>query len=82
MDNAILKADERQDHILSDEEALRLYEMRQKSHWDYLSGTNYARREGREERSMEIARKMKARGYPLDAIAEDTGLTPEEIEKL
>ena len=86
MDDAIFKANEKQDHILSDEDTLRIYEMRQKSHWDYLSGTNYARREGHEEGLTEgreeIARKLKARGRPINEIAEDTSLTPQVIEEL
>jgi predicted transposase/invertase (TIGR01784 family) len=45
-----------------------------------------ARREGREEGlhqgTLEIARKMKARNVPATQIAEDTGLSPEEIATL
>ena len=86
MDNAILKAKERQDHILSDEEALRIYEARQKAQWDYISEMNANRREGiaegAEKRSLEIAQKMKAIGRPTDEIAVCTGLSPELIEKL
>jgi len=90
MDNAILKAKERQDHILSDEDALRLYEIRQKAQWDYISEMNANRREGiaegikegTEKRSLEIAQKMKARGLPIEEIRECTGLSTEVIEKL
>jgi hypothetical protein len=39
-----------------------------------------ARAEARKE--LEIARKMKARGTPLDYIAEDTGLPLEKIAEL
>ena len=49
MDTAIQKADKRQDHVLSDDDALRIYEMRQKAHWDLISTTNYAREEGHKE---------------------------------
>jgi predicted transposase/invertase (TIGR01784 family) len=35
-----------------------------------------------ERARMEIARKMKAKGWPLPEIAEDTGLSPEIIAKL
>ena len=90
MDSAIQKAEKRQDHILSDEDALRLYEMRQMARMDLNSGINYARREGMEkgiqkgkkEREIEIARKLKARGHPIAEIVEDTGLSPDTIEKL
>ena len=82
MDNAIQKANERQDHVLSDEDALRIYEVRQKAQWDLISMTNYAREEGLKEGQLEIARKMKARGRPVDEIVEDTGLSVKAIEKL
>jgi predicted transposase/invertase (TIGR01784 family) len=45
-----------------------------------------AKREGRAEGKAEgleqTARKMKARGRPVNEIAEDTGLPPEKIAKL
>ena len=37
---------------------------------------------GRMENSLEIAQKLKARGRPIDEIAEDTGLSRKAIEKL
>ena len=46
MDTAIQKANERQEYVLSDDDALRIYEMRQKAHWDLISTTNYARETG------------------------------------
>jgi len=90
MDDAILKAKEKQDYILSDEEALRNYEMRQLGHWDYINSLEYARDEGIEQGTnegmkrgkAEIARKLKARGRPIDEIAEDTGLPLKDIERL
>ena len=45
-------------------------------------GLAQGRREGKEERNIEIARKMKAREYPIDEIAECTGLSLEDIENL
>ena len=38
--------------------------------------------QGRDQEKLEIARKMKARGRPLEEIAEDTGLSPEAVEQL
>lgn len=38
--------------------------------------------EGRSSEKNEIAKKMKAKGQPTDFIADITGLTIEEIEKL
>ena len=37
---------------------------------------------GEKNKQLEIARKMKNRGYPVADIAEDTGLTKSDIEKL
>ena len=37
---------------------------------------------GKEEKSLEIAKKMKDNGMDVDAIAEITGLTKEQIETL
>ena len=37
---------------------------------------------GRQEMKLELARAMKAKGMETEAIAEITGLTAEEIEKL
>ena len=38
--------------------------------------------EGRAEEKLATAKKMKAKGYPIEDIAEMTGLTTEEIGKL
>jgi predicted transposase/invertase (TIGR01784 family) len=45
-------------------------------------GIAEGRAEGRAEGILEIAKKMKAKGQPTDFIADITGLTIEEIEKL
>ena len=37
---------------------------------------------GRAEERIEIARNMKAKGLPVDLIAECSGLSPEEIAQL
>ncbi|GHT80224.1 hypothetical protein FACS1894130_11110 [Spirochaetia bacterium] len=78
MDIAIQKADAKMRFVSSDDEALRIYEMREKAAWDWTSGVNHAKR----EQSREIARKLKVRGRPLEEIAEDTGLDVESIKKL
>jgi hypothetical protein len=41
-----------------------------------------AKREGKAEGLEQTARKLKARGRPMNEIAEDTGLSPEAIEQL
>jgi predicted transposase/invertase (TIGR01784 family) len=37
------------------------------------------KKEGEQEKAIEVARKLKARNFPADQIAEDTGLSPDEI---
>ena len=94
MDSAIQKAEERQDYILSDEDTLRLYEMRQMAQMDWTSGINHARREGlkegkmeglkegKKEEKLEIARKLKSMDIPILQISESTGLAIEVVKKL
>ena len=48
--------------------------------WD--TAIDEAKAEGREETNRENARKMKAKGFAIEDIAEITGLTAEEIESL
>ena len=38
--------------------------------------------EGEAKANRENARRMKTQGYPLEDIAEVTGLSPEEVERL
>jgi predicted transposase/invertase (TIGR01784 family) len=82
MDQGIRKAQERVEHIAIDKEALRAYQMREMALSDYTSGINYAKREGKREAQTGIARKMKSGGVPAEQIAEYTGLSPGEIERL
>ena len=48
----------------------------------HAEGLAEGREEGRSSEKNEIAKKMKAKGQPTDFIADITGLTIEEIEKL
>ena len=66
---------------LTDEERARLEED-WKNYNDFFNTVDFARDEGRAEEKLEIAKKMKAKGQPLDLIVEFTGLSIEEIEKL
>ena len=47
-----------------------------------LKGIEKGRAEGRAEERMGNARKMKAKGYATEDIADITGLTAEEVEAL
>jgi len=80
MDIAIQKAETKLRTVSQDDEARRIYEMREKALSDWTSGINHARREGREEGRKETARNMMANGEPVDKIIRYTGLTREEIE--
>jgi predicted transposase/invertase (TIGR01784 family) len=94
MDTAIQKAEEKMACVSSDKEALRAYQMREMALSDWTSGLNNARREGiqegiekgikkgRREGIREIAAKMKKRGISPEHIAEDTGLSAEDIAAL
>jgi predicted transposase YdaD len=45
-------------------------------------GRQEGKKEGRQEEKLEIAQKMKNRGLSVSQIAEDTGLSVEEVIKL
>jgi len=53
-----------------------------KNQLDWQASMVGAKREGRAETSLEIARKMKTAGRPLSEIEEFTGLPPETIERM
>jgi predicted transposase/invertase (TIGR01784 family) len=55
---------------------------REKARWDMVSSRNNARREGREEKAIEIARKLKDKGLPLAEVVDVTGLDMETIQGL
>ena len=82
MDSAIEAAIEKLDFITRDKEFLRYYHMRQMALSDYTSSIDYAREEGRAEKALEIARKMKEMGDPIEKIQTITGLTTEAIEHM
>ena len=48
----------------------------------YEMGIKKGREEGRWTRTLALARSFKDMGFPLDKIAQATGLTIDEIEKL
>ncbi|MDR1445200.1 MAG: Rpn family recombination-promoting nuclease/putative transposase [Treponema sp.] len=90
MDAGIRKAEEKMANVSGDKEALRAYQMREMALSDWTSGINHAREEGmreglqagKREGMQEIAVKMKKRGVSAGQIAEDTGLSVEDIAKL
>ena len=68
--------------LSADERTRMLYEEREIARRDMVSRMEGARRDGRNERSVEIAIKMLKRSRSIDEIVEDTGLTREEVESL
>jgi len=82
MDSAIQMADERMVYVTGDDEAIRAYEMRQMGLCDLVGVANYARDEGRQESTLEIARNLKKMGLPITQIADGTGLSIEIIERM
>ena len=48
----------------------------------FLEGEAKGRAEGAEENKRENARRMKSKGFPVEVIAEITGLSPEAIDYL
>ncbi len=56
--------------------------LRAKARHDEAQALLHAKREAITERNIEIAQKLLKRNRPVDEIAEDTGLTYEEVENL
>jgi hypothetical protein len=56
--------------------------MREMALSDWTSGVNHAQQEGAIKKQNEIARNLKVMGIPTGQIAQGTGLTVEQIEKL
>ncbi|MHB9294153.1 hypothetical protein Holit_03280 [Hollandina sp. SP2] len=86
MDTAIRKAEEKMVYVSSDKEALRAYQMREMALSDWTSGINHALEKGiekgRREKAIEVAENLKKIGVSVDLIAQGTGLSVDEIEKL
>lgn len=64
------------------QEDMKTYEESLKTYWDNYSVLETARKEGKQEERIEIAREMKKDNEPLEKIIKYTGLTREQIEKL
>lgn len=63
-------------------EEMRAYEQSQKVYWDNYSVVETARKEGRKEERIEIAKELKKNGASIVLIAKSTGLSEEQIERL
>ena len=78
----IREAKEELEYLNGDEETRRIAELREKAIRDEVTNINHAKREGKIEEKIEIAKKMKEEKADIDFIERVTGLTKEEIEKL
>jgi len=78
MDAAIMAASERQAHVMLDEQARDLYEMRQMAEMDRASELSFALEKGK----MEIALNALAEGASLEFVQKITGLDMETIASL
>ncbi len=80
------KAMDTLEFLSQDAEARRLYEMRQKFLHDEASMLAGAREEGEaigeHKKAIEVAKKLLAKGTDIAAIADISGLSEEEIERL
>ncbi len=63
-------------------EEKEMYDTSMKHKWDNKNVVDHARKEAKLEGAREIAGKLKKEGLSIEFIAETTGLTIEEIEKL
>ena len=64
--------------LTADERTRNLYERREKARRDQAMHERWAVK----QRDFEFAKKLLKRNRPIEEIAEDTGLTHEEIEGL
>lgn len=78
----IKKAEKELKYLNGDAKTRRLAELREKAIRDEMAAIAKAKREGVKQGIIEIAKKMKAKGFNIDEISEITGLSKEEIEKL
>lgn len=83
---AIRKALTAEEIFLKQDKERYLYEMREKALLDHVSAMEGAkeegREEGREEGKTEIALRMLKRGIRVSEVAELTGLSKADVEKL
>jgi predicted transposase/invertase (TIGR01784 family) len=82
MDAAIQMMQEKMDIIQRDESLFRAYLRLEKAASDEVTRINGAKREGSIAKAVEIAKKMKDMGLPLEQITQATGLSSSDITKL
>ena len=78
----VKKAVENYEVLTGDEEVKRLSEIRLMSNLEEKSALHCAREEGKKQKQIEIAQKLKEQKMSIKQIAEITGLSEKEIEAL
>ena len=69
--------------VMEYEDSVKIYrDLKNSMDTSFNKGKEEGREEGKAEAAIASARKMKSKGYPSNDIAEITGLTVEEIERL
>ncbi len=63
-------------------EERELYHSDVKAKSDWNAGIRYAEKKAEHNKAVEIAQNLKSKGIAVEMIAEATGLSVEEIEKL
>ena len=61
---------------------MKLYEYRESARLEYNSGMYRAREDGKAEGKVEVARKLLLSGMTIDAVAELTGLSVEQLSTI
>ena len=79
---AIKKALTAEEIFLKQDQERYLYEMREKALWDEVSQLSGAREKKKKKKAVEIAARLLQRGLTVEEIAEMTGLTEREVNKL
>lgn len=66
-------------YLTGDAEVRRIAELRARWEMDWNSDMGYARREGKRENQLEVAKKMLEENLPINIIIKVTGLTEQEV---
>ena len=76
------RALERLERLSSDPTTRKAYEASINEHRDHLAVLSSERKEGQRQGILGVAKKMLKRRRPIEEIAEDTGLSTEDIRAL
>ena len=81
--NKVIKEAKKEvEYLTGDEEVKRLAELREKWEMDRNSEIGQAKKEGKAEEKLEIAKSMLKRKFKIEDIVSITGLSKGELEKL